>query len=313
MHRCSYKTFMNGKPHSLKGTEGVVGLKLWFEKIEKVFEICKCAEDYKVKFAMCTFEGRALTCNESNDGKELWTLTLKEMISKLIPGRAARIGKSNKRKWEDNQRNNNNNRNRNNNHHQQQNRRPETVKAYAAAPAGGKNLCNDFLQNVTCFGCGEKGHFKDKCPKAGNQQNDGARRRAYVVIENPQQNPNVVTDDLLVYLMSESRVSIDLIPAHRQLLDLPYRCVLFSSRAGSGYSSVESREEDMPKTAFRTRYGTLCSLVKPFGANERTEIFMDYEPQESMKSTWKTILDYSEEKLYAKFSKCNIWLQEVQF
>ncbi|GJV78600.1 putative reverse transcriptase domain-containing protein [Tanacetum coccineum] len=44
---------------------------------------------------------------------------------------------------------------------------------------------NDFLQNVTCFGCGEKGHFKDKCPKAGNQQNDGARGRAYVVIENP--------------------------------------------------------------------------------------------------------------------------------
>ncbi|GJX40507.1 hypothetical protein Tco_0255497 [Tanacetum coccineum] len=29
---------------------------------------------------------------------------------------------------------------------------------------------------------------------AGNQQNDGARGRAYVVVENPQQNPNVVTD-----------------------------------------------------------------------------------------------------------------------
>ncbi|GJZ13924.1 putative reverse transcriptase domain-containing protein [Tanacetum coccineum] len=37
-----------------------------------------------------------------------------------------------------------------------------------------------------------KRHFKDKCPKAGNQQNDGAHGRAYVVIENPQQNPNVV-------------------------------------------------------------------------------------------------------------------------
>ncbi|GJW16344.1 putative reverse transcriptase domain-containing protein [Tanacetum coccineum] len=61
MHGCSYKTFMNCKPHSFKGTEGVVGLKRWFEKIEQVFEICKCAEDDKVKFAMCTFEGRALT------------------------------------------------------------------------------------------------------------------------------------------------------------------------------------------------------------------------------------------------------------
>ncbi|GKD07830.1 hypothetical protein Tco_1187515 [Tanacetum coccineum] len=61
MHGCSYKTFMNGKPHSFKGTKGVVGLKRWFEKMEQVFEICKCVEDDKVKFAMCTFEGRALT------------------------------------------------------------------------------------------------------------------------------------------------------------------------------------------------------------------------------------------------------------
>ncbi|GJW77496.1 hypothetical protein Tco_0139178 [Tanacetum coccineum] len=37
------------------------GLKRWFEKMEQVFEICKCAEDDKVKFAMCTLEGRALT------------------------------------------------------------------------------------------------------------------------------------------------------------------------------------------------------------------------------------------------------------
>ncbi|GJT52521.1 hypothetical protein Tco_0978678 [Tanacetum coccineum] len=52
---------MNCKPHSFQGTEGVVGLKRWFEKMEQVFEICKCAEDDKVKFVMCTFEGRALT------------------------------------------------------------------------------------------------------------------------------------------------------------------------------------------------------------------------------------------------------------
>ncbi|GKG32807.1 putative reverse transcriptase domain-containing protein, partial [Tanacetum coccineum] len=37
--------------------------------------------------------------------------------------------------------------------------------------------------NVTCFGCGEKGHYKDKCPKARNQQNDRARARAYVVAD----------------------------------------------------------------------------------------------------------------------------------
>ncbi|GJY67512.1 hypothetical protein Tco_0469750 [Tanacetum coccineum] len=41
--------------------EGVVRLKSWFEKMEQVFEISKCAEDDKVKFDVCTFEGRALT------------------------------------------------------------------------------------------------------------------------------------------------------------------------------------------------------------------------------------------------------------
>ncbi|GJX82852.1 hypothetical protein Tco_0332333 [Tanacetum coccineum] len=55
------KTFTNCKPHTFNRTEGVVGLKRWFKKIEQVFEICKCAEDDKVKFAVCTFEGRALT------------------------------------------------------------------------------------------------------------------------------------------------------------------------------------------------------------------------------------------------------------
>ncbi|GJR69463.1 putative reverse transcriptase domain-containing protein [Tanacetum coccineum] len=76
---------------------------------------------------------------------------------------------------------------------------------------------NDFLQNVTCFGCGEKGHFKDKCPKAGNQQNDGARGRAYVVVENPQQNPNVVTGTFL--------------------LNDHYACILFDSGAKKSFVS----------------------------------------------------------------------------
>ncbi|GKD84032.1 hypothetical protein Tco_1350871, partial [Tanacetum coccineum] len=62
----------------------------------------------------------------------------RELVEQAVQGRAARIGESNKRKWEDNQRNNNNNNhnnnNRNNNHHQQQNRRQENVRAYAAAP-----------------------------------------------------------------------------------------------------------------------------------------------------------------------------------
>ncbi|GJS29846.1 hypothetical protein Tco_0490466 [Tanacetum coccineum] len=130
---CSYKTFMNGKPHSFSGTEGVVGLKRWFEKMEQVFEICKCAEDDKVKFAVCTFESRALTWWNGNvqtlglananqiprDDIEAYNnrfhelvLMCPELVStkkkkiEKVQAKALRIGDSNKRKWEDQQGNN---------------------------------------------------------------------------------------------------------------------------------------------------------------------------------------------------------------
>ncbi|GKF19640.1 hypothetical protein Tco_0068278 [Tanacetum coccineum] len=61
VHDCSHKTFMKGKPHTFNGTEGVVGLRRWIEKVEQVFETCKCAEEDRVMFAASTFEGRALT------------------------------------------------------------------------------------------------------------------------------------------------------------------------------------------------------------------------------------------------------------
>nr|GFA67711.1 hypothetical protein [Tanacetum cinerariifolium] len=64
---CTHNTFMNGKPHLFNETEGVVGLRRWIEKVEQVFEICKCAEEDKVMFAASTFEGRALTWWNGNE------------------------------------------------------------------------------------------------------------------------------------------------------------------------------------------------------------------------------------------------------
>ncbi|GJY61165.1 hypothetical protein Tco_0461822 [Tanacetum coccineum] len=39
VHGCSHKTFMNGKPHTFNGTEGVVGLRRWIEKIEGKLQV----------------------------------------------------------------------------------------------------------------------------------------------------------------------------------------------------------------------------------------------------------------------------------
>nr|GEV22926.1 hypothetical protein [Tanacetum cinerariifolium] len=58
---CAYKDFLNCKPLTFKGTEGVVVLTEWFEKMESIFHISNCAMENQVKFATCTFLGNALT------------------------------------------------------------------------------------------------------------------------------------------------------------------------------------------------------------------------------------------------------------
>ncbi|GKF19163.1 hypothetical protein Tco_0067801, partial [Tanacetum coccineum] len=58
---CSYTDFMKCPPLNFKGTEGVVGLSRWFEKMESVFHISGCAINNQVKFATCILLGAALT------------------------------------------------------------------------------------------------------------------------------------------------------------------------------------------------------------------------------------------------------------
>nr|GEW45984.1 putative reverse transcriptase domain-containing protein [Tanacetum cinerariifolium] len=67
----------------------------------------------------------------------------------------------------------------------------------------------------------------------------------------------------------------------------------------SGYHQLRVREEDIPKTAFRTRYGYYEFQVMSFGLTNAPVVFMD--------------LMNREEELYAKFSKCEFWLSNVQF
>ncbi|GKB88607.1 hypothetical protein Tco_0960879 [Tanacetum coccineum] len=57
---CSTPSFTL-QPLNFKGTEGVVGLSQWIEKMESVFHISGCTIDNQVKFATCTLLGAALT------------------------------------------------------------------------------------------------------------------------------------------------------------------------------------------------------------------------------------------------------------
>ncbi|GJT14007.1 putative reverse transcriptase domain-containing protein [Tanacetum coccineum] len=59
---CTFQDFLKCKPHNFSGTEGVVGLTRWFEKMETVFNISNCPPKYQVKYATCTLQDSALTC-----------------------------------------------------------------------------------------------------------------------------------------------------------------------------------------------------------------------------------------------------------
>ncbi|GJY39190.1 hypothetical protein Tco_0425554 [Tanacetum coccineum] len=49
------------QPRNIGGTEGVVGLARWFEKMKFLFRISNCATGSQVKFATCTLDDGALT------------------------------------------------------------------------------------------------------------------------------------------------------------------------------------------------------------------------------------------------------------
>ncbi|GKD22089.1 reverse transcriptase domain-containing protein [Tanacetum coccineum] len=58
---CTYQDFIKYQPLNFKGTEGVVGLIRWFEKMETVFHINNYPEKYQVKYATYTLLNSALT------------------------------------------------------------------------------------------------------------------------------------------------------------------------------------------------------------------------------------------------------------
>ncbi|GJZ56025.1 putative reverse transcriptase domain-containing protein [Tanacetum coccineum] len=75
---CTYQDFLKCQPLNFNGTEGVVGLTRWFEKMETIFHISNCQDKYQVKYASCTLLNSALTWNKIQKMEtELWNLTVK--------------------------------------------------------------------------------------------------------------------------------------------------------------------------------------------------------------------------------------------
>ncbi|GKC39281.1 reverse transcriptase domain-containing protein [Tanacetum coccineum] len=90
---CTYQDFMKCQPLYFKGTEGVVELTQWFERIETVFRISHCSIENQIKFSTCTLLAGALTWWNSHVrivGHDTayvmtWTKLKKKMTDKYCP------------------------------------------------------------------------------------------------------------------------------------------------------------------------------------------------------------------------------------
>ncbi|GJS76234.1 putative reverse transcriptase domain-containing protein [Tanacetum coccineum] len=90
---CTYPDFMKCQPLNFKGTEGVVELTQWIEKMETVFRISNCSVENQIKFSTCTLLGNALTWWNSHVrtvGNDIayamtWTELKKKMTDKYCP------------------------------------------------------------------------------------------------------------------------------------------------------------------------------------------------------------------------------------
>nr|GEY01634.1 putative reverse transcriptase domain-containing protein [Tanacetum cinerariifolium] len=165
-------------------------------------------------------------------------------------------------------------------------------------------------------------------------------------------------------LTRQVEFQIDLIPGVEIVARAPYRLVPsemkelldqlkelsekgFIRPRSSVYSKIDLRsvyhqlrvhEEDIPKTAFRTRYGHYEFQVMPFGLTNASTLFIDLmnrvckpyldefviifiddiliysknkkEHEEHLKAIQELL---KKEELYAKFSKCEFWIPKVQF
>ncbi|XP_068315004.1 uncharacterized protein [Pyrus communis] len=115
-------------------------------------------------------------------------------------------------------------------------------------------------------------------------------------------------------------------------------CVFSKIDLRSGYYQLKISRDDIPKTAFRTRYGHYEFLVMPFGLTNTPAAFMDlmnrvFQPYldrfvivfiddilvytkskaEHVRHLTLVLKRLREHQLYAKFSKCQFWLDQVAF
>ncbi|GJR44045.1 putative reverse transcriptase domain-containing protein [Tanacetum coccineum] len=311
--KCSYKEFMSCQPFNFKRTEGAIGLIRWFERTKLVFSHSNCTEDCKVKFATGTLTEEALSWWNSFAQpigiEEAYKITWVEFKKLLIKNFDVVIGMD----W---------------------------LSKYHA-----RIICDEKVVHIP---------IDDETliirVQVMEKKSDEKRLEDIPVVREflevfPEDLPGLppvrqieFQIDLIPGATPVARAPYILAPSEMQELSDQLQELADRSFIRPSYHQLRVRDEDIPKTAFRTRYGHYEFQVMPFGLTNAPAVFLDLincvckpyldkfvivfiddiliysHNKEEHADHLRIILELlKKEKLYAKLSKCDFWISIVQF
>nr|GEU95189.1 putative reverse transcriptase domain-containing protein [Tanacetum cinerariifolium] len=166
------------------------------QKTKMVFEISECTEGKKVKFAAATLQGQMVLTERKKIDANIRGLSdnIKGIVissKRASLNEAVRMAHTLMEKMAQVEQKG----------LQREIKESGKVLRHKERDCRGKAIATgvNAQQVVTCYGCGEKGHTRNRCPKRNDQQGEEAQGRAYVIkAAEKQQGPIMVTGTFLL-------------------------------------------------------------------------------------------------------------------